>query len=134
MKAACWVLLLAARPALAQRLNLPPPPQSVPAPQKAAPAPPPEPDPIIAGHDLEVGIFYYNRGDYVGALARFEDAIFNDPASAEAYCRAGDTQLKLKQDLPAKVDFQRCLRAAESGKWADHARKELKKSAGSPAR
>jgi|SRR6185312_600129 len=132
MKVGCWLLLLAALPALAQRLNLPPAPQSVPAPRPAARAAPPKPDPLIAGHDLEVGTFYYNRGDYVGALARFEDAIYNDPGSAEAYCRAGDTQFKLKQELPARVDWQHCLKAAESGKWADHARKEL--GAGSPRR
>ncbi|MGH9480974.1 MAG: tetratricopeptide repeat protein, partial [Terriglobales bacterium] len=68
---------------------------------------------------------YYNRGDYIGALDRFQDAIFNDPTDPEAYCRDGDTELKLKHDLPARVAWQRCLRLAESGKWADHARRRL---------
>src|SRR6185312_10109659 len=85
--------------AAAQRLPPRPTPEDLippAAPQTAAAAPavkaepqPPRPDPLMAGHDLEVGTFYFHREDYVGALARFEDAIFNDPESAEAYCRAG---------------------------------------------
>ncbi len=94
-------------------------------PQLPPVVPPPAPDPRVAVHDLRVGTFYYNRGAYVGALSRFEDAIYNDPHSAEAYCRAGDAELKLRHTLPAKVDWEHCLRAAESGKWAKHARQAL---------
>lgn len=115
----------------AQRVFAPPPPQlqgepsvtAVPLSQSKTP----QPDPLMAGHDLEVGTFYYNRGNYVGALARFEAAIFNDPASAEAFCRAGDTEIKLKQLLPARADWQHCLQTAGEGKWARAAQKQLKK-------
>ncbi len=115
----------AAHPAPARRTA----PPAVQKPQLPPLAPPPTPDPLVAVHDLRVGTFYYNRGAYVGALARFEDAIYNDPHSAEAYCRAGDTERKLKHALPAKVDWQHCLQAAESGKWAKHARRALAKLA-----
>lgn len=91
-----------------------------------AKAAPPTPDPLIAGHDLDVGTFYYNRGDYVGALSRFQDAIYNDPTDPEAYCRDGDTELKLKHPLRAQAAWQRCLKLAESGKWAEHAQKQLR--------
>lgn len=94
---------------------------------------PPAPDPLIGAHDLDVGTFYYNRGDYIGALARFEDAIYNNPGAAEPYCRAGDANFKLKHRLPARVDWQRCERAAEgSGKWARHAREQLQRHPAGP--
>ncbi|HXE30169.1 MAG TPA: hypothetical protein VN515_00050 [Terriglobales bacterium] len=86
-----------------------------------------QPDALLAGHDLEVGTFYYNRGNYVGALARFEDAIYNDPSMAEAYCRAGDSENKMKHSTRAQADWNRCLKVAGEGKWADHARKALSK-------
>ena len=101
---------------------------------KAPPAPAPSPDPLLAGHDLEVGTFYYNRGDYVGALSRFEDAIVNDSTSEEALCRAGDAEKKLKHAALARQDWQRCLRTASDAPaghdrthWAGHARKALAK-------
>ncbi|HUX66558.1 MAG TPA: hypothetical protein VMV31_03630 [Terriglobales bacterium] len=90
-------------------------------------AAPPPPDPIIAGHDLRVGVFYYIRHDWVGALSRFQDAIYNDPHAPEAYCRAGDSEWKLKHALRAQDDWQRCLKVAGEGKWANHARKALAK-------
>lgn len=103
---------------------------------------PPQPDPLIAGHDIQVGTFYYNRGDYVGALARFEDAVYNDPQAAEAFCRMGDTQLKLHHLLPARVAWTHCEAAAKQAsqspdkataedgrKWAAEAQKQLRRHA-----
>ncbi|HVA62711.1 MAG TPA: hypothetical protein VNF74_03215 [Terriglobales bacterium] len=95
-------------------------------------APPPSADPLIAGHDLDVGTFYYHRGDWVGALSRFQDAIYNDPHAPEAYCRAGDTEFKLKHGLRAQDDWRRCLQVAGEGKWAAYARKALAKHKGRP--
>lgn len=121
-------------PLLPQVSHPSPPPKSESSPPlQASTKPVPPPDPLVAGHDLEVGTFYYNRGDYIGALARFEDAIYNDPHSPEGYCRAGDANFKLKHALPARVDWQRCETMAEgSGKWAQHAREQLKKHKEAP--
>jgi hypothetical protein len=145
--AAAGLLVMLAGVCAGQRIYQPPTPSPgrsqaahpTPMPHSAPPAtaqpqlppdvPPPKPDPLLAVHDLRVGTFYYNRGAYVGALSRFEDAIYNDPHSAEAFCRAGDAELKLKHYLPAKVDWRHCERAAESGKWAGHARQALAKLA-----
>ncbi|MGH9475911.1 MAG: hypothetical protein ACRD1C_06225 [Terriglobales bacterium] len=92
--------------------------------------PPPQPDPLLAAHDVNVGTFYYNRGDYAGALARFDDAIYNDPALAEAYCRAGDTEWKLQRDPAARSEWRRCLMAAHGSQWAARAHRQLAKHAG----
>lgn len=86
---------------------------------------PPTPDPILADHDLNVGKFYYNRGDYVGALARFDDAIYNNPSLTEAYCRAGDTLWKMHRLQPARSEWSRCALLARGGQWGEHARKQL---------
>ncbi|MGH9415157.1 MAG: hypothetical protein ACRD01_00870 [Terriglobales bacterium] len=123
--------------------TIPPPPKDVarlPAHESMQIVTAPQPDPLIAGHDIQVGTFYFNRGDYVGALARFEDALYNDPHSAEAFCRMGDAQLKLHHLLPARVAWTHCQTVAqqasqspdpaqaESGrKWATEARKQLRK-------
>lgn len=129
-----------------QRLQPPPPPGPrgavtphavVPAksasalalPESIVVKPPPQPDPLLADHDLKVGTFYYNRGDYVGALARFDDAIYNNPGLAEAYCRAGDTEWKMRRDPAARSEWRRCLMAAHGGKWSARARHQLQSHA-----
>ncbi|HET9784129.1 MAG TPA: hypothetical protein VFP94_04110 [Terriglobales bacterium] len=109
-----------------QPLPHPPALKNVPSPQAgASTVQAPQPDPLLAGHDLSVGTFYYDRGDYPGALGRFHDAIFNDPKLAEAYCRAGDTELKLKHLAAARSEWGRCMQVAGEGKWAAHARRAL---------
>ena len=142
--AACLTTLLFSAALAGQRLAPPPPPSPSLAPlppgatKSVSSAPlrtslasepvPPKPDPLLALHDLNVGTFYFHRGDYVGALSRFQDAIANDPDSPEPYCRAGDTENKLKHRQSARDDWQRCLLAAADsprGKWARAARKAL---------
>ena len=88
----------------------------------------PVPSEIMARKDIETGNRYFQQAHYRGALARFEDAIYNAPAHAEAYCRAGDAEIKLRHRLPARVDWERCL--AKAGKtdarWTQHARQALR--------
>jgi outer membrane protein assembly factor BamD (BamD/ComL family) len=93
------------------------------------------PDALLAAHDLEVGTFYFHRGDYVGALARYQDAIQNQPRSAEAYCRAGDAEMKLQRPARAEVAWRRCLQNAadqpgnkDSGHWVSYARQRLQRA------
>jgi tetratricopeptide (TPR) repeat protein len=118
------------RTAASEEAPQPPTPAARPATELSAARPaatpaPPKPDSLLAGHDLEVGIFYFHRDDYPGALARFQDALFNDPTSAEAACRAGDTEQKLKQDDRARQYWQQCLKLDSEGKWGKAARKAL---------
>ncbi|MGH9468125.1 MAG: hypothetical protein ACRD1Y_12305 [Terriglobales bacterium] len=106
-----------------------PPAASAPLPLLLDPAPVklPQPDPLRAGHDLEVGTFYYNRGDYVGALARFDDAIYYNPGMAESYCRAADTEWKMRRYAPALAQWRRCLTEGGSRHWGRYARRQLAK-------
>lgn len=106
-----------------------PNPEDIPG-QQLRPAPPPAPptyDPAAAKHDLDVGNFYYNRGDYVGALARFQDAVAHDKGLTAALYRAGETELKLRQIQPARSYWQQYLDADPTGHYANDARRELKK-------
>ncbi|HXR98889.1 MAG TPA: hypothetical protein VN709_13695 [Terriglobales bacterium] len=104
-------------------------PPAAPAPANKALPPakptPTQPDALLAGHDLEVGIFYFHRDDYPGALARFQHALFNDPTLAEAACRAGDSEQKLNQDVRARQYWQQCLKLDPEGKWGKTAHKAL---------
>lgn len=84
-------------------------------------------DPAMAAHDIDVGRFYFNRGKYDGALARFQDALAHDGRATEAAYRAGETELKLKQVGAARGYWRQYLDADPNGKYAADARKELKR-------
>lgn len=85
-----------------------PPAKSEPAASKAKPGVlPPETDPawdpFHAEQDVEVGMFYFHKGDYDAAIGRFEDAIrlranFAKPRAlmAEAYEKKGDKDDAIK--------------------------------------
>jgi hypothetical protein len=77
-------------------------------------------DPFHAEQDVEVGMFYYHKGDYDAAIGRFEDAIrlranFAKPRAlmAEAYEKKGDKDDAIKyykeylQVLPNAADAKK---------------------------
>ncbi|MGH9595000.1 MAG: tetratricopeptide repeat protein [Bryobacteraceae bacterium] len=81
------------------------PPAPPPAEEEAA-APENQIDPIRAKKSLNVGEYYYKKGNYPAALDRFQDAARMYPGYALPYMRIGETYEKLGQ-LPEAVKAYR---------------------------
>jgi len=83
----------------------PPPPPAVDAAAVPDPAkPPPVFDPLGAEKDIEVGNFYFKRGNYDAAIERFHDAARKHAGYAKPYLLLGETYEK-------KNDAQNALKA-----------------------
>lgn len=108
--------------------------------QPAAPPPqeqePPEEDeslrpkeysfnPLQADKEIYVGNFYFKRGNYKGAAARFEEATLWHPGSAEAWMRLGEAREKLNDPAGAREAYERFLEVAPAHKKAKEVKKKL---------
>jgi tetratricopeptide (TPR) repeat protein len=84
-------------------------------------------NPYRAVKDDEVGEFYYKRGDYKGALARYQDALIYKPNDAVANFHLAQCYEKMKQPEEAIPHYQEYLRILPRGPLAKDARKALAK-------
>jgi tetratricopeptide (TPR) repeat protein len=121
--AAFWLLLLcAAAPAIAGA-------QLSSAPAAAAEATPAY-DPLKANKDMEVGTYYFKKGNYDAAIDRFEEAARLQPGLARPYLKLGETYEK-KKNLPMAVaSYRRYLdlfRAAPDARTVSKRIEELEK-------
>ncbi|HXG32560.1 MAG TPA: tetratricopeptide repeat protein [Bryobacteraceae bacterium] len=82
-------------------------------------------NPLQAEKELKVGNFYFKKGNYRAAAARFEEAIRWNPSYAEAYLRLGEAREKLKDTAGAQKAFQKYLELAPDSKRAAEIRKKL---------
>lgn len=108
------------------------------APPKQAPPPdePPEEDagekprvyafnPLQASKEIEVGKFNRKRGNWKGAMMRFEEATLWNPQSAEAWMYLGEARAKLKDKPGAREAYEKYLEIAGDAKNAGEIRKRL---------
>lgn len=105
------------------------------------PAEPPEEDeslapreyafnPLQAEKELKVGNFYFKKGNYRAAAARFEEATRWNPGYAEAYLRLGEAREKLKDTAGAQKAFEKFLELEPDGRRAAEVRKKLGRKEG----
>ena len=109
-------------PAPAAKPDIPPgfsSSQSNPAPDQVA-------DPARAKKDAEVGGFYLKKGDYQGALRRYQDAMAADPTNVDAIFGLAETQHMLKKNADAARNYQLYLEIVPNGPKAKQAMKALK--------
>jgi len=82
-------------------------------------------NPLEAQHDLEIGNYYFKRGNYKAAVSRFREATLWNPGFADAYLRLGDSEEKLKNRDAAGKAYAKYLELAPDGKEAESVRKKL---------
>jgi tetratricopeptide (TPR) repeat protein len=83
-------------------------------------------DPARAKKDADVGGFYLKRGDYQGALLRYQDATTADPTNVEAIFGLAETQRILKKNPDAARNYQLYLDIVPNGPKSKQALKALK--------
>jgi tetratricopeptide (TPR) repeat protein len=94
----------------------------------STPAPPVH-DPARSRKDDEVGRFYLDKGDYRGALLRYQDATATDPTNVSAIFGLAESQHNLKQNADAAKNYELYLRIVPDGPKAKQAMKALKEIA-----
>jgi tetratricopeptide (TPR) repeat protein len=83
-------------------------------------------DPARAKKDADVGSFYLQKGDYQGALLRYQDATTADPSNVEAIFGLAETQRMLKKNADAARNYQLYLEIVPNGPKSKQALKALK--------
>lgn len=84
-------------------------------------------DPHKADKDVEVGTFYFKRGNYKGAEMRFRDALVWQDNHAEAMYRLGETLQKEGRLLEAQMYYENYLKILPHGEFAADCKKEIDK-------
>jgi hypothetical protein len=83
-------------------------------------------DPARARKDADVGGFYLQKGDFQGALARYQEATAADPTNVEAIFGLAETQRMLKKNADAARNYQLYLEIVPNGPKSKQALKALK--------
>jgi tetratricopeptide (TPR) repeat protein len=82
-------------------------------------------NPLEAQHDVDIGNYYFKRGNYKAAVSRFREATMWNPGFAEAYLRLGDSEEKLKDRDAANKAYAKYLELSPDGKEAEAVKKKL---------
>ena len=75
----------------------------------SAPETAPAWDPLKANKDMEVGSFYFKKGNYDAAIDRFEEAARLQPGLARPYLKLGETYEKKKELSKAVESYRKYL-------------------------
>jgi tetratricopeptide (TPR) repeat protein len=84
-------------------------------------------NPYKANKDIQVGDFYFKRGNFKGALDRYKDALYYKQGDAVATFRMGECEVKLGNKEEAKKYFQQYLKILPDGPLAKEAHSSLAK-------
>ncbi len=84
-------------------------------------------NPHEADKDVEVGTFYFKRGNLKAAEARFRDALTWQDNHAEAMYRLGVTLQKEGRPVEARMYYEQYLKILPKGEFAEDSRKEIEK-------
>ena len=84
-------------------------------------------NPLQAEKDLKVGNYYWKRGSYRAAEARFREATRWNENYAEAWLRLGEAGEKLKDIKGAREAYTKYLQLAADARNVPEIRKRLEK-------
>jgi tetratricopeptide (TPR) repeat protein len=84
-------------------------------------------NPLQAQKEIRTGNYYFKKGSYRAAAARFEEATKWNSNEPEAWLRLGEAQEKLRDQKAARAAYTKYLALAGESKIADEIRKKLEK-------
>ena len=82
-------------------------------------------NPLEAEHDVQIGNYYFKKGNLKAAMNRFREATRWNPSFAEAFLRLGETEEKLKDKQGARDAYTKYLELSPDGKEAEAVKKKL---------
>ena len=84
-------------------------------------------NPVRSRRDVEVGNFYFKKGDWKAAAGRFKEATLWNEGNAEAWLRWGETEEKRGVASAAKGAYEKYLAIAPDAKNAAEIKRRLEK-------
>ena len=84
-------------------------------------------NPIQAAKEIRTGDFYWKKGKYKAAVARYLEATRWNAQSAEAFRKLGDAEEKQDEPKLARDAYQQALALGPDAKEAAEIRKRLEK-------
>ena len=84
-------------------------------------------DPHKAAKNVEVGDFYFKRGNYKAAESRYAEALDWKPNDAVATFRLAQSEEKLGKKEDALKNYQAYLKILPSGEFADEAKSAIER-------
>jgi tetratricopeptide (TPR) repeat protein len=84
-------------------------------------------NPVQSKREMTAGDFYFKKGNYSAAVARYERATKWNDGNAEAWRRLGEAQEKKSNDKAAMAAYKKFLELSPHAKKADDVRKKLAK-------
>jgi tetratricopeptide (TPR) repeat protein len=84
-------------------------------------------DPVRAYNDMKVGDYYFKKGRYDAAIARYEDAARHKPGYAIPFLRIAKACEKKHDPKGAIEAYKKYLKILPKGSDADNARKQIEK-------
>jgi hypothetical protein len=91
-------------------------------------------DPHRAAKNLEVGDYYFNRKNYVGAESRYQEALEYKDNFAEAMFKLAVTEEKLERPDEARRYYELYLKTLPGGDHAEESRSALARLSGATAK
>ena len=82
-------------------------------------------NPLEATRNITAGDFYFKKGNYRAASARYLEASKWDPTSAEALLRLGEADEKLRNFTAARQAYEKYLTVATDAKDLEAVKKKL---------
>jgi len=82
-------------------------------------------DPHKADKAVEVGDFYFKRGNYAAAISRYREALYWKQDDAVALFRLGQSLEAVGQYAEARTQYKRYLQVLPNGPFAGDAQKAL---------
>jgi tetratricopeptide (TPR) repeat protein len=84
-------------------------------------------DPVRAYNDMKIGDYYFKKGRYDAAIARYEDAARHKPGYAIPYLRIAKAREK-KHDTKGAIEaYKKYLEILPKGSDAPDAKKQIEK-------
>jgi len=84
-------------------------------------------NPLKSKNQLPIGEFYFKKGDFKAAAARFREATKWNDGNAEAWLRLGDAEDKMKDSKAAQEAWEKYLQLVPEAKNAGEVRKRIEK-------
>jgi len=84
-------------------------------------------NPVRSKRDVEVGTFYFKKGDWKAAAQRFREATLWNEGNAEAWLRLGETEEKRGSVKSAKAAYTKYLEIAAESKLAPDVKRRLER-------
>ena len=85
-------------------------------------------NPLQSKKDVTVGEFYFKKGDFKAAAARFREATKWDENNADAWLRLGDAQDKMHDLKAAHEAWTKYMQLAPDAKNAAEVKKKLERT------